>query len=279
MSRGFTLIEIMVVMAIIAVLAGIMVPFAYRVWESSEIEITKERMRDLKKAMVGDPKLIQNGVRIHYGYVGDNGQLPAALSDLVPAYMPAGYDPGKYNRDAWGGDLIYAPGQDASGRYSYASLTSRGPDGIINTTDDIDNDPSHTYAPELQIDSREVLPTGTIRGNVTVILFNPKPGPVTADYSVRVFASYAGAGSSNSGCLPLGSSAVGPGETLPVSKYFSENLGEDLPIGIVRMQGRLYDNNSCTGAAVAVTNYMAAFVNDNLNALAVNLPAISYTIP
>jgi len=66
-DQGFTLIEVIVVMAIVAILAGIMVPFVYRVWEGDEIELTRERMGEIKKALVGDPRLIQNGIRTNYG--------------------------------------------------------------------------------------------------------------------------------------------------------------------------------------------------------------------
>lgn len=173
--KAFTLIEVMVVMAIISVLAGIMVPAVWKFWESEEIATTRERMREIKKGLVGDKSLVQNGVRTHYGFVGDNGELPfnnfsasGGLSFLVS--KPVGGYPnwsGPYltgfgtdwNKDAWGKDFKYALTQDAYGRYVNAELRSAGPDGAFGTPDDI-------VDPDVQISDKEVTPTNRIKGNI-----------------------------------------------------------------------------------------------------------------
>ena len=80
MKRGFTLIEVLVTMAIVSILAGIMVPAVWKFWESQDVQTTRERIKTLKLAMVGDRSLIQNGIRTSYGFVGDNGELPFANS-------------------------------------------------------------------------------------------------------------------------------------------------------------------------------------------------------
>lgn len=174
-EKAFTLIEVMVVMAIISVLAGMMLPAVWRFWESEEIATTRERMREIKKGLVGDRSLFQNGVRTHYGFVGDNGELPfqnlsasGGLSYLVN--KPSGGYPnwnGPYlsgfgpdwNKDAWGKSFSFILTRDAHGRYVNGELRSAGPDGIFGNSDDIiDSD--------VQISDREVTPTNRIKGNV-----------------------------------------------------------------------------------------------------------------
>lgn len=295
--KGFTLVEVVVVMAIIATLTGIMIPFIYRVWESTEIDTTRERMTDLKKAMVGDSKLIQNGVRSHFGFVGDNGQLPAAaanpdfagqytLSDeliiaspmLYPnwngPYMPSGYDAAKYKKDAWGRHIIYTVTTSGSRRVA-ASIVSAGPDGTLGTSDDIVDS-------ELQISEREVTPTDAIQGNLLFVFTNAAAGPVTPNYTAMVTASYAGAfglTTATSGCITLNIGLINAGETKPISQNFSGVLTAKLPVGKSVFRSALYPNTTCSGPGIQSANEMAVFISDGLNAISANLPTINYTIP
>lgn len=175
-EKAFTLIEVMVVMAVISILAGMMAPAVWRFWESEEIATTRERMKDIKKGLVGDKSLIQNGMRTHYGFVGDNGELPFAnissasggLSYLVS--KPVGGYPhwngpylsgfgSEWNRDSWGMPFRYLLATDTYGRYVSAELRSAGPDGLFGTGDDI-------VDPDVQIFDRDVTPTNRIKGNI-----------------------------------------------------------------------------------------------------------------
>lgn len=175
-TQGFTLLEVIVVMAIVAILAGIMMPFVYRVWEANDIELTRERMLDLKRAMVGDPRMIQNGIRTNFGYAGDNGQLPLSIDDVIN-YMPAGFDPGKFKKDAWGNNIIYTSfiddesgTADPLGRRVRATLQSAGPNRTFDVVyvDDI----NALSAPDLQVGSKEVAPAEETLGNVNVVVYN-----------------------------------------------------------------------------------------------------------
>ena len=170
LKNGFTLIEVIVVMAIISIMAGIMITMVYRVWESSDEEITRTRMRELKTALVGDRRIVQNGVRTHFGYAGDIGQLPESLHDLIVdpgaanwngPYLPAGFDAATFNRDAWDRAIEYATATDASGRRSTAVLASYGADGVAGTADDIGD-------PEVQVSPTEVTPVTSVLGNISV---------------------------------------------------------------------------------------------------------------
>ncbi len=128
-TKAFTLIEVMVVMAIISILAGMLVPSVWKFWESEEIAITRERMHNLKIAMVGDKTLVQNGVRTHFGFVGDVGQLPFGNISGIKAYMPSGFDPNTYNKDAWGTPFSYELGTPVGGRYFDVKIVSNAPNG------------------------------------------------------------------------------------------------------------------------------------------------------
>jgi prepilin-type N-terminal cleavage/methylation domain-containing protein len=152
MKRGFTLIEVLVTMTIVAILAGMMVPAVWKVWENQEIQTTKDRMNALKLAMVGDRSLIQNGIRTSYGYVGDHGDIPV-LDQLssVKHYMPADFDRTSYMKDAWGNDFTYTLDPAAG---IAARLSSGGINGTTIT---------------LEISEKEVKPTITsITGRLIV---------------------------------------------------------------------------------------------------------------
>lgn len=269
-TKAFTLIEVMVVMAIISILAGMLVPSVWRFWESEEIATTRERMRDIKKGLVGDKSLIQNGVRTHYGFVGDNGELPAfsnissgELSFLVS--KPAGVYPqwnGPYltgfasdwNKDAWGRELRlrYSPlSVDSHGRYVNAELISAGPDGQFGTSDDI-------VDPGVQISDKEVTPTNRIRiqGNTfnnysnmgITMKFRDPMDP--SGISTRTICKRLTAASGYSNYTTLFESAVNQLK---------------LPVGGIEVTTDLYStiNPNCDTARPRKTSIFLYFVNDN----------------
>lgn len=276
-EKGFTLIEVIVVMAIISILAGIMVPFVYRVWEGNDIELTRERMFDLKRAMVGDTRMIQNGIRTNYGFVGDNGQLPASLEDLVPSYLPSGFDPGKYNKDAWLNEFVYTATETA-GRRVAATLKSKGPDGQLGTSDDIDD---NTDPGICLINESEVTPTGVVEGNLNFVFFNSAALPVTPAYTALISATYTGAlgaTTATTGCISLSIGQINAGESKPLIQNFSSVFPAKLPIGKSEFRPTLYPNSSCSGGGTQSANNMAVFIPDGLNVIFVNLPTINYTV-
>lgn len=286
-NRGFTLIEIIVAMAILSIMAGTLVPMLYKTWESNEIAVTRGRMLELKKAMVGDRALVQQGIRTHYGFVGDNGLLPAGIQDLVTNFGTfanwngpylGGFDPATYKSDAWGNGIAYArhnPFLSVSGMSVAATLRSAGPDRTFGTGDDIDENSDL----DLQILEDDVWPTATVQGNLSYT-FTVGTSEVTPAYWADILASYhdgAGMATTVTVCIPLAVGPVQVGVPKNVGQSFEENFGIELPVGRIKLRSRLFSDNGCT-AFLAETNEMATFINDGLSKISVHPPTLYYPI-
>jgi general secretion pathway protein G len=126
--RGFTLVEIMLVVMIIGVLAALVIP---------KIAGNSERAR--VTAATAD---INGGIKSALGqYEIDNGFYPKSLQDLLvqPSNAKNWHGPylDKLPVDPWGNPYIYYfPGKHNQTGYD---LLSVGPDGKEGTDDDIVN--------------------------------------------------------------------------------------------------------------------------------------------
>ena len=183
-TRGFSLIELVVVIAVIAMFAALLAPAAFESIESSREASTEAQIQRAFLSIVGDPS---TG---NFGYLGDMGRLPTVLTELVTQgaqtawhtadsgtdhkglvgtgwrgpYVTGGEVTADLFRDAWGQTLTYSSGQ----------ITSHGPDGQLATIGDNIVYPVQT----------PVQTTGTII--VTVIVNEiPQPGGLT----VRVYST------------------------------------------------------------------------------------------
>jgi hypothetical protein len=273
-------------MAILSIMAGTLVPMLYKTWESNEIAVTRGRMLELKKAMVGDRALVQQGIRTHYGFAGDNGVLPPGIDDLLTApagwvnwngpYL-GGFDPDTYKSDAWGNGIAYArhnPALTVSGISVAATLRSAGPDRTFGTGDDIDENSDL----ELQILEEDVWPTATVQGNLSYTF--TAGTDVTPAYWAYILARYhdgAGMATTVTVCIPLTVGPVQAGVPKNVGQAFEENFGIELPVGPVNLRSRLFSDNACT-AFLAETNEMAIFISDGLSKISVNPPTLYYPI-
>ena len=141
-SRGFTLIEVAVFVAVLAVLAGTLLPVISRPYVSDYRVQTIAEMQAIQRAVLGDPATGD------YGFLGTMGRLPrnGQLSELwvKPSDMNAvsvSADTGLLNgwngpylravihrpeKDAWGHDYVLDDSGNNDGQWRIRSL---GPDG------------------------------------------------------------------------------------------------------------------------------------------------------
>lgn len=121
-SRGFTLIELVMVIVIAAILTAVAMKKIAPVLDTVKVEETKQEMDRLAIAITGNPELQNNGVRTDFGYVGDIGALPPDLDALVSnpgsyttwqgPYINNSFEQitGDYKKDAWQSEYLYTGG-------------------------------------------------------------------------------------------------------------------------------------------------------------------------
>ena len=185
-TRGFTLLELVVILAVIGILAAAVAPTVMNEIMDTRITATQDEARGLHEAMVGAPA----SAGTQFGFVGDIGRLPTTLAELAAQsglpnyatgnirsigmgwrgpYINSGTSATDYQRDGFGRLYVLNSGQ----------VRSYGPDGIANNTDDI------VYPPTAPIVTGTVAITvKTISGGKTVI--DP------ANYRVDLYYANAG---------------------------------------------------------------------------------------
>ena len=134
-SGGFTLIEIMVVIAILAILAVIVMPKLVGRTDDARITAAKVQLKN-----------IEEGLHL---YKLDNGVYPSTEQGLdalvhpptigvIPKNWKEGGYLGKVPQDPWGNDFIYlAPGQDGA-PYDLRSYGADGEAGGDGNAADLD---------------------------------------------------------------------------------------------------------------------------------------------
>ena len=80
-SDGFSLFELVVVIIIIGILSAVGIRSITSSSHNAKVQETLREMDALAKAFIGDPALVENGVRTDYGFVGDCGVFPAIPVD------------------------------------------------------------------------------------------------------------------------------------------------------------------------------------------------------
>ena len=130
--RGFTFMEIMLVVVIIGILAAIVVPNIFHHGETARENATKQQIEGIKTAL-----------QLYYLRVGEFPTTNQGLAALKTC--PSDVDPNKWGtrpyleripKDSWGNDFIYrSPGEHSQD----FDLLSFGKDGQEGTADDVVN--------------------------------------------------------------------------------------------------------------------------------------------
>lgn len=137
--RGFTLIEVLLVLVIIVGIAAIAAVSLFGGQEEANINMTKTKMQKIRKGL--------DGYKVTYNKYPEEGDLTPLIR--VPDEMDEA-DQRKWSgpytveteedlKDAWGNEIQYAlVDSTATGRErKIPQLTSPGPDGVEDTDDDI----------------------------------------------------------------------------------------------------------------------------------------------
>lgn len=207
--RGFTLIEVIIAIAIISILASMAVPYAAKLIDKSREESTRKEMEELYNAITGDPKVPTGG------YVGNMGRLTNNLAELnvrgtqpLPTtgllgvnfgwygpYVNSGFDAQGYLNDAWG--TAYAYGNPGAGQ-----IRSAGADRVSGSADDL------VYPPNAVVFTGRLLVNLYVWDNTAgQYRLNPAPAQVTA---MGVTFYYSGNGSQAGVSITVPPSVVGP---------------------------------------------------------------------
>ncbi len=143
-AAGFTLIEIVVIIAVLTILATAITPAILQQVVDTKIESTRKEARALHEALVGRPDAST------FGFVGDMGRLPLNADELLrPLRTTLPYTTlttrgvgmgwkGPYVNvgDAKDDFLTDAFGRPYSG-FDTGQIRSAGPDGVMGNEDDI----------------------------------------------------------------------------------------------------------------------------------------------
>lgn len=120
--QGFTLIELMVVLAILGLLFALVGPNIFKQQAGAKVDVTKIQIKKLNQAL----EMFSNTEK----------KYPAALKELAEKK----YLTGEVPQDPWGQDYVYEPAYSDDGdRVVGYNLFSMGPDRRKDTPDDIGN--------------------------------------------------------------------------------------------------------------------------------------------
>lgn len=193
-ASGFTLIEMIVVIAILAVVAGAMAPLSIRMIDGSRQDLTLKRQQLIYQAVFGDPSAHGSGFLSDIGRIPGGSLTELATQGSLPSYsiQPCGVGMGWRGpyllegvdgvgrpMDGWGTPMDFANGQ----------IRSAGPDhSMITTTDNV-------YYPSTPITNNNI--NGSI-AITAVVLDNSTAQPIFVPAGGQATACFAQNGSTQS---------------------------------------------------------------------------------
>jgi general secretion pathway protein G len=135
---GFTLIEILMAVSVVAIVAAVSVPRFIDYRNDAKAAVTTDTLNSIKLAITGDARTGRTG------YLSHMGAVPTSLNDLVAQGTQPAYDPinkigwngpyldtsnANWNKDGWGTAIQYTPAS--------RTLRSCGPNANCGDADDI----------------------------------------------------------------------------------------------------------------------------------------------
>lgn len=131
-QAGFTLLEVMIVIAILGMIVGLVVPNLMGQSDEAKLQSTAIEIRNLESTL--DMYKLKGGM-----YPTTEQGLEALVTKPTSEPIPRNYPEGGYLKkvpvDKWGNEyMLVSPGE--MGKYD---LFSMGPDGMAGTEDDIGN--------------------------------------------------------------------------------------------------------------------------------------------
>ena len=217
--RGFTLIELIIVMSLIAVLAGVLTPAVSSIMRSQARGATIQEMQLLAEA-TGD-------------YYRDTRRFPSAMTQLMADTVPGWSGPylsgtvddpwsaqSGYVVDGFGNDYRLAAAGLA------LTLSSDGPDRTAGNADDIDLVVNVTpILRGLTLAELDVINGAIVQYNATYLATNPLPASWPVALSMLESSGYLPSGSGY-GTDEWGSAYVEvPTGVTPVTEVTSVNVG------------------------------------------------------
>lgn len=184
-NSGFTLIELVIVILVLGVMATVAVMKLTPSIETAKFEQTKQELEQLVYAIGGRPDIYEDGARSDFGFVGDNGVMPASLDDLVQnpggwstwdgPYIESGPSGNDYKNDAWNSAYIYSDstivstgsGMSISRIIASSGLLSNVVRGVV--LDANSTAPGAIYRDSVRIDL--IYPDGS--GSITIAAVTP----------------------------------------------------------------------------------------------------------
>jgi prepilin-type N-terminal cleavage/methylation domain-containing protein len=186
-SAGFSLIEMIIVIAIMSILAGAMAPMAVQMIGNSRRDATLNRQQSVYQAIWGDPEIHGTGFLSDIGRIPNGNLAELAVQGTLPSYavqacgvgmgwrgpyLLAGVDGSGRPLDAWGTPMDFANGQ----------IRSAGPDQLMNTAADNLYYPS-TAITANNINGRISIEVKALDTSTATPAYVPAAGPATLYYA------------------------------------------------------------------------------------------------